>query len=84
MKAHTAEVFETNRALTITQRTKYKPRYTSTEAQSTSLAAFNEEDVTTAMNEYGRITRRDMFRGFTTAQRRRIIQDNEVIMKMRR
>ena len=36
------------------------------------------------MDEHGRIIRRDKFKGFTPAQRRRIMQDNEMILLAKR
>lgn len=84
MKAHKAAVLATNKELAQQHYDKYKAKDRSAAPEPTSIAAFNSEDVTQAIDEYGRITRRDMFKGFTAAQRRRILQDNEVIMAMRR
>lgn len=46
----------------------------------TSLDLFNE-DKCTAMDEFGRIIRRDMFKGFTEEQKRKIMLDNIDILK---
>jgi hypothetical protein len=46
----------------------------------TSLDLFNE-DKGTAMDEYGRIIRRDMFKGFTEEQKKKIMLDNINIVK---
>ena len=81
MKAMLAEVAAHNKELAAAHRLQYATRQ---ELEATSLPALNNEDLTKAMDEYGRIRRRDMFRGFTVAQRRRIMRDNEVIMQMRR
>ncbi len=43
-----------------------------------------DESVATAMNEQGRIIRVDMFKGFTDAQKRRILQENEAILQDKR
>ena len=81
MKAHLAEISAQNKELAAAHRLQYASR---PELEATSLSAFNNEDLTKALDEYGRIRRRDMFRGFTAAQRRRIMKDNELIMQMRR
>ena len=44
-------------------------------AAATSINLRENEEM--SMNEFGRITRRDAFRGYTDAQKRRIIQENE-------
>jgi len=44
-------------------------------AAASSINLRDNEEM--AMNEFGRITRRDAFRGYTDAQKRRIIQENE-------
>jgi len=36
------------------------------------------------MDEYGRITRKDMFKGFTEAQRRKILLENEELLRIKR
>jgi hypothetical protein len=84
MRARKAAVAAENKVLAEEQRSKYRPRQFVHDSEATSLAAFNSEDLTKAIDEYGRIKRRDMFKGFTAAQRRKIMQDNEVIIKMRR
>lgn len=82
LRAHVAEVADTNRALAASQHARNGTRDTA--FAMTSIGALNEEDLDKAMDEYGRITRRDMFRGFTAAQRARIVRDNEDIIRMRR
>ncbi len=47
---------------------------------ATSLNAF-DEDRGSAMNDQGRIIRVDMFKGFTAEQQRRMLQDNEDIIR---
>eukprot|EP01035_Chromulina_nebulosa_P018506 gene18506-24223_t len=47
--------------------------------KATSLDIPTDNDL--AVDEYGRIRRRDMFRGYTDAQRRRILQENEDIIQ---
>lgn len=47
---------------------------------ATSLDAF-DEDRGAAMDENGRIIRVDMFKGFTADQQRRLLQDNEDIIR---
>jgi hypothetical protein len=49
----------------------------------TSLDVF-DEDQTKAWDENGRIIRRDAFKGFTDAQRRRIQQENEMALMEKR
>jgi len=44
-------------------------------AAASSINLRDNEEM--SMNEFGRITRRDAFRGYTDAQKRRIIQENE-------
>jgi hypothetical protein len=82
MKAHIAEVKQTNLNMAEMHQATMRGRYRGPEA--TSIEALHSEDVTKAMDEYGRVTRRDMFKGFTAAQKRRIMQENDVIMRMRR
>ena len=50
---------------------------------ATSLDLFNE-DLYMAMDEQGRIIRRDHFKGFTPAQLRRLMQENEMILQEKR
>jgi len=50
---------------------------------STSLNLFNE-DLYAAYDASGRIIRRDHFKGFTPAQLRRLMQENEMILKQKR
>lgn len=45
---------------------------------ATSLDLFNE-DKTIAMDEYGKIKRRDMFKGFTEEQRKKILTENQAV-----
>jgi DNA-binding transcriptional regulator of glucitol operon len=49
----------------------------------TSLDLFNE-DKNTAINEKGRVVRVDMFKGYTVEQRRKILQENEEVMRQQR
>lgn len=49
----------------------------------TSLDLFNE-DTGAAMNEHGRVVQKDRFKGFTPEQRRRILQENEVVIQQKR
>lgn len=49
----------------------------------TSLDLFNE-DKAMAMDERGRIIRRDMFKGFTEEQRKKILLDNQAIIQERK
>lgn len=49
---------------------------------ATSLNAF-DEDRGAAMNESGRIIRVDMFKGFTAEQQKRMLQDNEDIVRQK-
>jgi len=49
----------------------------------TSLDLFNE-DTTTAMDSTGKVLRRDMFKGFTMEQRRKIQQENEDVLQEHR
>ncbi len=49
----------------------------------TSLDLF-DEDKSVAMDEYGRIIRRDMFKGFTEEQKKKILADNQSILKRKR
>lgn len=49
----------------------------------TSLDLFNE-DKNIAMNEQGRVARIDMFKGFTAEQRRKILQENEEVLRQQR
>lgn len=51
-------------------------------AIATSLGAF-DEDRGAAMNESGRIIRVDMFKGFTAEQQKRMLQDNEDIVRQK-
>jgi RIB43A len=81
MKAHVAEVLSTNRDLAASQRLS---QLQDKSFAMTSIPAFNSEDLTAAMDEYGRITRRDMFKGYTAEQRHRIMMDNEEVIRMRR
>jgi RIB43A len=50
---------------------------------ATSLNVFNE-DVYNALDANGRIIRRDHFKGFTPAQLRRLMQENELILQQKR
>ena len=50
---------------------------------ATSLDLFNE-DLYMAMDDQGRIIRRDHFKGFTPAQLRRLMQENEMILQQKR
>ena len=50
---------------------------------ATSLDLF-AEDKTAAMDEHGRIIRRDMFKGFTEEQKRKILSDNQNILRQKR
>lgn len=43
-----------------------------------------DEDQAAAMDEYGRITRKDMFKGFTAAQKTRILLENEELLRIKR
>jgi hypothetical protein len=43
-----------------------------------------DEDQAVAMDEYGRIVRKDMFKGFTPAQRIRLLQENEELLRIKR
>ena len=52
-------------------------------AIGTSLPAF-DEDRGAAMDENGRIIRVDMFKGFTAEQQRRMLQDNEDIIRQKK
>ena len=49
----------------------------------TSLDLFNE-DKNAAINEKGRVVRVDMFKGYTVEQRRKILQENEEVMRQQR
>lgn len=49
-------------------------------AISTSLQVFNENEEL-SMDEHGRIVRKDMFRGLTKAQKQRIFEENQQIMR---
>lgn len=51
-------------------------------AIATSLNVF-DEDRGAAMNESGRIIRVDMFKGFTAEQQKRMLQDNEDIVRQK-
>lgn len=42
------------------------------------------DDGNLAIDDYGHIIRRDMFRGYTDEQRRRIIQENDQIIQFKR
>ncbi len=50
------------------------------EALATSLDCFVENRAV-AMDEYGKVKRIDMFRGFTEEQRRTIFQQNQDIIR---
>lgn len=50
------------------------------EAIATSLNCF-EENRAVAMDEYGKVKRIDIFRGFTEEQRRTIYQQNQDIIR---
>ncbi len=50
---------------------------------ATSLDLF-AEDKNAAMDEYGRLVRRDMFKGFTEEQKRKILSDNQNIIRQKR
>ncbi len=53
--------------------------------QKAAAASINfRENEEISMDEFGRITRRDAFRGYTEAQRRRIIQENEAQLARKR
>ena len=43
-----------------------------------------DEDRGRAMDQYGRIVRKDIFKGYTAAQRKRIIQENEAVLQQKR
>jgi hypothetical protein len=51
--------------------------------KATSLNLFNE-DTSQALDENGRIIRKDMFKGFTAAQKKRFFQENEALLYQRR
>lgn len=42
-----------------------------------------EEDKASAINEYGRVYRRDMFKGFTVAQQKRMLSENDDMVRMK-
>jgi hypothetical protein len=72
-------VKEQNRELAVTQRERNRT-FNRAEEPGVPLATtldLHAEDKTAAFDEYGRITRRDMFKGFTDEQRKRIIFDNQ-------
>lgn len=52
------------------------------EKAATSIDLRDNEDL--AMDEHGRIIRKDLFRGYNAAQMRRIIQENEDLLAYRR
>lgn len=85
-------VKDDNDILTITQRENKQclsPKYAfkgltaQEQLAATSLNAFSE-DASIAMDENGRIIRKDMFRGYTEAQKRRILQENEEVARQTR
>jgi len=51
-------------------------------AAATSIDLKDNQDL--AIDEHGRIVRKDMFRGFNAAQQRRIIQENENLLEQKR
>ena len=57
---------------------EFKRRPLEEQLRATSLDLFNE-DAATAMDSNGRIIRKEMFKGFTAAQKRRIYQENETV-----
>jgi hypothetical protein len=58
---------------------------TLTREQKANAASINlRENEQIAMDASGRITRRDAFRGYTDAQKRRIIQENEALLQRKR
>lgn len=54
---------------------------TNNEALPTSLDCFNNENRGVAIGANGKVTRVDMFRGFTEEQRRTIYQENQNIIR---
>jgi hypothetical protein len=52
------------------------------QGMAASLNLHDNEDI--AMDEHGRIVRKDQFRGYNAAQIRRIIQDNEALLAYKR
>jgi len=51
-------------------------------AAATSIDLKDNQEL--AIDEHGRIIRKDMFRGFNAAQQRRIIQENEMLLEQKR
>jgi len=85
-----AQVSEENARLVVTQRESRNSLKNSTmglsredQLMATSLNLFNE-DAGNAMDSSGRIVRRDMFKGYTDTQRRRIQQENEEVARQAR
>lgn len=65
---------------------KQKNKYPKDEpAVNTKGSYFNfEEDKSYAIDANGRIIRKDMFKGFTEEQRRKIYQENAEILRMKK
>jgi len=75
-------VRDENKALAEEHKSRYGKEITPVD-MSTSLKMYNE-DVHAAMDENGHIVRKDMFKGFTPAQKRRIMQENEMILMQKK
>jgi hypothetical protein len=80
----TVKQYNRELALTQSQRNRNLFIFKSEDGQPvpTSLDLFNE-DKALAMDERGRIIRRDMFKGFTEEQRKKILLDNQAIIQER-
>lgn len=75
-------VRDENKALAEEHKFRYGKEITASD-MPTSLNLYNE-DVYAAMDENGHIVRKDMFKGFTPAQKRRIMQENEMILMQKK
>lgn len=76
------EVKDQNLSLARTQQQlRYQENHqlASTDPQTTTIPMTN--DINAAFDSNGRIYRRDMFRGYTDAQRRRILEENQSVVE---
>lgn len=73
--------------MAIVQRERNRTFNCATEAPGVRVATtlnLHDEDKTQAYDEKGRIIRRDMFKGFTDEQRKRLLFDNQFIAEQKR
>jgi len=73
-----------NKSLAITQNERNSTLFNtlrSAEASDTSLDLFQTNQIEGELNEYGRVARKDMFKGFTDEQKRKIFQDNQQLIR---